>query len=96
MYVNIHTANNPGGEIRAQVAYVTADISPAPAPNKVNKIAGGFTGAQEVPAVATKAMGTIDGIFDPYSRVLAFRIDFAGLNSTVTNAHFHSSFLVCS
>jgi CHRD domain/Secretion system C-terminal sorting domain len=90
MYVNIHTANNPGGEIRAQVAYLTADIAPAPAPNKVNKIAGGFTGAQEVPAVATKATGTIDGIFDPYSRVLAFRIDFAGLNSTVTKAHFHS------
>ena len=54
------------------------------------KISGTLSGRNENPANASTATGTIDGIFDPWSRVIAFRVEFSGLTANATAAHFHS------
>ena len=83
LYVNIHNATFPGGEIRAQIQYaVTANVIPVP-------ISARITGTQEVPANPSTARGTFEGIFDPFSRVIAFRFEYSGLTANVTASHFH-------
>jgi hypothetical protein len=83
LYVNIHNASFPGGEIRGQILYGVKG-SPSPVP-----ISAQVTGAQEVPANASTARGTFEGIFDPYSRVIAFRFEYSGLTANATASHFH-------
>ncbi len=83
LYVNIHTSTNRGGEIRAQMMYgALAAGRPIP-------VTATLSGAQEVPAVTTNGTGKLEGIFDPASRNLAFRVDFSGLNTGTLFAHFH-------
>ena len=83
LYVNIHNANFPGGEIRSQIQYaVTANVIPVP-------VSARLTGAQENPANASTARGTLEGIFDPFSRVIAFRFEYSGLTANATASHFH-------
>ncbi len=83
LYINIHNATFPGGEIRAQIQYaVTTNVIPVP-------ISARLTGTQEVPANASTARGTFEGIFDPYSRVIAFRFEYSGLTTNATASHFH-------
>lgn len=82
-YVNIHNPSFPGGEIRGQVQYgAPATTSPFP-------VSARLSGSQEVPANTSTARGTIDGIFDPYSRVIAFRLEYSGMTANVSAAHFH-------
>ena len=78
VYLNVHTAANPGGEIRGQVLLETD-----------NAFTGQMSGAQEVPAVATTATGL--GIFtlNQSQDKLKFRVTLAGLSAAVTGAHFH-------
>ena len=78
VYLNVHTAANPGGEIRGQV---TAESDGA--------LAGVLSGAQEVPAVATTASGL--GVFtlSQDQERLKFRVVVNGLSGTITGAHFH-------
>lgn len=83
LYVNIHNPSFPGGEIRAQIVYGTR-LNPSPVP-----LSARMTGAQEVPANASTAKGSFDGIFDPYSRVIAFRFEYSGLTANATASHFH-------
>jgi hypothetical protein len=83
LYVNIHNPSFPGGEIRAQVRYGVA-LNPSPVP-----LSARLSGAQEVPANASTAKGTFEGIFDPYSRVIAFRFEYSGLTANATASHFH-------
>jgi hypothetical protein len=83
LYVNIHNTSFPGGEIRAQIEY-GARLRPSPVP-----LSARLTGAQEVPANASTARGTFDGIFDPFSRVIAFRFEYSGLTANATASHFH-------
>jgi Cu/Zn superoxide dismutase len=83
LYVNIHNTSFPGGEIRAQIQYGQR-LNPSPVP-----LSARLTGAQEVPANASTAKGTFDGIFDPYSRVIAFHFDYSGLAANATASHFH-------
>ena len=54
------------------------------------KISGVLSGRNENPANTSTATGTIDGIFDPWSRVIAFRVEFSNLTVNATAAHFHS------
>ena len=83
LYVNIHNASFPGGEIRAQIQYgAPATTSPFP-------ISARMSGTQEVPANSSTAKGTLEGIFDPFSRVIAFRFEYSGLTANATAAHFH-------
>ena len=76
IYLNIHTAANPSGEIRGQV-FLTAG--------------GGMTsnldGMQEVPAVVTSSKGT--GQYTLTRGGLGFNIAVNGLSGAITGAHFH-------
>ena len=77
MYLNIHTVNNPNGEIRGQVFYQGDGI--------------GFdaliNGAQESPAVTTTATGAMWANIRPNLDTLDYGIQVTGL--TPTAAHFH-------
>lgn len=83
LYVNIHNTSFPGGEIRAQIQYgKSANANPIP-------VSARLSGSQEVPANASTAKGTLDGIYDPFSRVIAFRLEYSGLTANATASHFH-------
>ncbi len=48
-----------------------------------------LTGAQQVPAVQTAAVGKADLTFDKATRVVTWSIAYSGLSSPATMAHFH-------
>lgn len=77
MYLNIHTGNNPGGEIRGQVYYQGDGIG----------FDGVINGAQENPAVTTTATGAMWANIRPTLDTLDYGIQVTGL--TPTQAHFH-------
>jgi hypothetical protein len=72
-YVNIHTANNPGGEIRGQIVPL--------------RIAMSLNGSAEVPPVATTAIGT--GSLTLVGSQLYYDISYSGLLGSATAAHIH-------
>ena len=76
LYLNVHTAANPGGEIRGQV-FLSAGTG------MINMM----DGLQEVPSVTTTAKGT--GSFTLTRGGLGFNISFSGLSGPVTGSHFH-------
>ncbi len=73
IYVNIHSAAFPGGEIRGQVVTHAARLS----------------SAQEVPPNASTAAGFGCFVMDPAANTLAYYIAYGGLSSNETAAHFH-------
>ncbi len=80
LYVNIHTANNPGGEIRGQILFsglVTLPVA--------------LSGAQEVPPVATPGTGTALLTVDLNSGALSGSVTFSGLTANATAAHIHEA-----
>ncbi len=76
MYFNVHTAANPGGEIRGQIF---ADAGAG--------LRASLTGQQENPPLTNTASGT--GSFTLNKDGLAFKVTFDGLSGAPTNAHFH-------
>ncbi len=72
-YVNIHTANNPGGEIRGQIVPLHVPIQ--------------LDGASEVPAVSTPASGS--GFLALLGNRLYYRISYSDLSGNATAAHIH-------
>ncbi|MCL5095996.1 MAG: CHRD domain-containing protein [Candidatus Omnitrophica bacterium] len=72
-YVNIHTANNPAGEIRGQITPVLMQAS--------------ASGAQEVPTVATS--GHALGEFTLVGNQLSFNITYRELSTNAFAAHIH-------
>jgi uncharacterized surface anchored protein len=78
LYLNVHSAAQPGGEIRGQV---TTD-------QKVvfsNKLSG----QNEVPQVNTSATGTFYGVYDKTTKKLIYNIAYTGV--TPTAMHFHKA-----
>lgn len=73
LYVNVHSAANPTGEIRAQIGrqlfYAT------------------LTGAHETPPVATAAAGTGRFVFDPATRMLSGTVATTGIAATAAHVH---------
>ena len=78
-YINIHTAANPGGEIRGQIRLETE-----------NGLVASLNGAQEVPAVTTSATGLAVFTLSQSLEKLKFRVTLAGLSRAITGAHFHT------
>jgi uncharacterized protein (TIGR03118 family) len=72
-YVNIHTGNNPGGEIRGQIVPL--------------RIAMALSGAAEVPPVTTAATGT--GSLTLIGSQLYYNISYSGLQGSAIAAHIH-------
>lgn len=77
LYINIHTAENGGGEVRGQVE-VTAGL----------RMIARLSGDEEVPAVATGGSGTAVVTFDGTN--VSYRLTVTGLTEPLTAAHFHN------
>ncbi len=78
VYVNIHTAANPGGEIRGQLGWTDGPIS----------YDALMDGANENPAVTTNAKGLAIAWSNEALDSLQYAVLYTGL--TATNAHFHT------
>jgi Cu/Zn superoxide dismutase len=78
VYVNIHTAANPNGEIRGQLGFVDGPF--------------GFDclldGSKEVPAVTSNAKGLALGWVNESLDTMTYAVFYTGL--TTTAAHFHT------
>jgi hypothetical protein len=79
MYVNIHTGNFGGGEIRAQVNLASG------AGYSIN-----LSGANEVPPVQTSARGAGYAVLRVSDSLLTFRATVIGLSGPNTGSHFHA------
>lgn len=80
IYVNVHTAMNPGGEIRGQLIANTRYLV----------FESMLSGTQEVPPVVTTASGVARVILSPGLDTLIFDIMADGLSGPISGAHFHS------
>jgi hypothetical protein len=78
LYMNVHTAANPGGEARGQV------IGP-----DETFFAATLSGAEEVPPVNTTASGGIGVMVNGAGTQLRYIGSFTGLSGPATMAHFH-------
>jgi hypothetical protein len=78
-YVNIHTANFPGGEIRGQILLDTSSVF----------MAAVIDSAQEVPPNASPATGRAFFKVDTAANKMDYRIEFSNLTSAETAAHIH-------
>lgn len=80
IYVNFHTAANPGGEIRGQLDLTSGigfDVT--------------MDGSQENPAVTTGGQGTGYAVLDGERNDLRYRFTYHGLSGPLTaGGHFHT------
>ena len=77
-YFNLHTAANPGGEIRGQIL-AAGDAYFAD-----------FTGFQENPAVATSATGSGTVVISVGGSTITYLVTYGGLSGTLNAAHIHT------
>ena len=77
-YVNLHTAANPGGEIRAQIVA------------KGNAHFASLNGAQEVPPVATAATGQGWVVISTDLTTITYYVSYSGLSGAAAAAHIHT------
>ena len=77
-YVNLHTAANAGGEIRAQVLA------------KGNAYFASLNGAQEVSPVATSATGTGWAVVSTDLTTITYYVAYGGLSGAAAAAHIHT------
>lgn len=77
-YVNIHTSDYPGGEIRGQLADIPLVALDFP-----------LSGLQEAPPVSTDATGFAAVTYDPLTNLLSWDVEFADIDTSITGAHFH-------
>ncbi len=78
IYINIHSNNYPGGEIRGQL--------------KVSAGQGfsmSLDGSQDVPPLSVAGTGTGWGFLSPDTDAIIYHITVAGLSSNLTASHFH-------
>ncbi len=73
LYVNVHSAANPGGETRSQIGRQVFFAT--------------LTGAQEVPPVTTTASGTGRFIYDPATGTLSGTVETTNITGTAGHLH---------
>ena len=78
IYVNLHTADNPGGEIRGQIAVSAGD-----------GLVASFSGLQENPPLPAVS-GTGSGVFRLTGTTLEYDITVDGLTTPITAVHIHN------
>jgi hypothetical protein len=78
LYVNVHTAANPNGEIRAQLMLKQGLVFDA-----------NLNGANQVPAVTTAASGVGSFYTNATLDTMWYDIVADGLSGAITSAHFH-------
>ncbi|HYD19829.1 MAG TPA: CHRD domain-containing protein [Flavipsychrobacter sp.] len=78
LYINVHTAANPNGEIRGQLMLET-DWG----------MSVRMDGGQEVPPVTTTGMGLGAFVLAQHKDRLWFDVTMNGLSSAITGAHLH-------
>lgn len=76
-YVNLHTAANPGGEVRGQVV------------SKGNAHFATLSGAQEIPAVTTAGSGNAWVVVSTDGATLTYYVAYTGLSGAPAAAHIH-------
>lgn len=76
-YVNLHTAANPGGEIRGQVVA------------KGSAHFGTLSGSQEVPAVTTAGSGSAWVVVSTDGSTLTYYVAYSGLSGAPAASHIH-------
>jgi len=79
LYLNVHTALNPGGEIRGQLGLKTENL-----------YAIVLSGANEIPPVTSTASGVGYLAHSPGNFFMRYVIEYNGLSGPLTAAHFHS------
>jgi len=78
LYMNIHTAAHPGGEIRGQVYKFARE-----------PYIFDMNGGQEVPSNSSTATGAGFATIDRNETNVHFMMVYSGLQGTFSNAHFH-------
>lgn len=81
LYLNLHTNNNPDGEIRGQILIETD-----------HAFVADLNGAQQVPPVMTTAFGLGTFQLARHRGTLSFNAVFDGLSGPITAAHLHLGF----
>ncbi|MEO8068797.1 MAG: CHRD domain-containing protein [Flavobacteriales bacterium] len=79
LYLNLHTMNNPNGEIRGQIL-----------PETDFAYTAGLDGMQQVPMVTTSAFGLGTFSLARHNGTLSFNAVLTGLSGPIVAAHFHS------
>jgi hypothetical protein len=80
-YVNLHSDQFMGGELRAQMI---------PATGVTHQAEGlAMEGSQQNPPVTTAATGELNATYDDATNQLAFSVRWENLSGPVTLAHFH-------
>jgi len=78
LYFNLHTENNPGGELRGNLALEAAE-----------SFVGYFSGDQENPALDVPGTGLATVHYTANTNVLEVNVLVDGLTGPITGAHFH-------
>lgn len=78
-YINFHSADFPGGEIRGQLV---------PEPVHFTAL---LTGSQEVPARATEAYGAARATYDPVANTITTLVFVYNFANTLTDSHIHEA-----
>ena len=81
MYVNVHSATFPAGEIRGQLTSTSA--------NQTYYLAGKFSGSQESPPNSSTATGNVIALLDRSSREVFLTGNFSGFATSPTASHIH-------
>ncbi|MEO6327749.1 MAG: CHRD domain-containing protein [Ginsengibacter sp.] len=82
MYVNVHSATYPGGEIRAQLTTTTD--------GQTEYLTAPLQGAQATPPNSSAASGAVYVLVDKTTHELFLTGSYSGLTTAASNAHIHT------
>ncbi len=82
MYVNVHNATFPGGEVRGQLIATTLET---------DFFNARLQGAQEVPANGSVANGVVSLLLDKTAKMVYLTGQFNGLAAAATASHIHAA-----